>query len=1052
MTTPPIVGTHDLDIYSISGGPEVATFGNQFDGVQVRFYDMFNQNGVGGYVFGMSNSNAWLYRDSGAPTTFGIGTTEPRSTVHIQGGLMTSNITTYNADCNIYFSGKTIAGISNLVFTGSLISQGTSFVTSQWTTNTATQNAIGYSGNVAIGSTGITSFGTACNLLVVGNMYVTGSISAATYVNPNAVLGTYSTASLYQPAQDGSKTIITNDTTASNCVLYSFNLGPGRYLITTTIPYQNITPMMALDTANWGTVGLYQATPQTLTTSTVPIRYTQLTAIGSYITTDLESLTFSWFIDVTTINQPDYVIAVFGKGHQLIFAPSGYNFPASTLNIIPIRGIGYDDVISVRQALQINPIRYSEILTGAKSTFILSAPGYLTTYASNIDIYDNGTKLNYLDNTYSLQSTDFVNSTQTNFTIVTTPALQTGHKVDITIWPTVNPANSSYYSSGFLYQQINTSSTPWLNVVGGGVRLGNRCVIDGDLFVKGNIWGGCNTNAFISGVQYTGTAPFNIAANTIGTTNLIDGAVTTSKLNIANSTVNVGKLYVATNSGNSLYNFETTGLAHVAGGAVVDSFVQTPIIQPVNNLQLLVGTSNALYIPGTNSNTGYVGINTVNPQSNLHVYGNMMVQSTQTSNVLVTNTLGNVGIGTNNPQSNLHVYGNMMVQSTWGSNTLQTDVNGNVIISGNISTGNASVYRNRLINGDMRIEQRYGSGSVTTTNAVNLYYVDRFYSYISATTGQLSVTQVALTSSDLPYQSGFRNSLRVTASTAVTTGTPILLNGIAQGIEINNILDLNWGTSFGVPISVSFWAKSTVTGTIGVTLTYTGTTTTYYYITSYTAAVANTWQFVTIRNIPAPPAATLQTNNALAGITVNIGSFSGGTSPVTTAILGWGTTSGYLTSAVNWAGTLNNILEVTGVQLEKGTINTQFEFRPFTTELQLCQRYYETSVDHGVTPGTAAVNTGNGVLQYMSVFGISTLSYGNVFFKTPKRSGIATGNISTFAPGGTTTPQCTFYVGATNTAAQALTVSSCSTTGFNFTIASGNTGVVLMSWVASFDY
>lgn len=1047
MTTPALVGTHDLDIYSVSGGPEVATFGNQFDGVQVRFYDMFNQNGVGGYVFGMSNSNAWLYRDNGAPTTFGIGTSAPRSTVHIQGGLMTSNITTYNSDSNIYFSGKTIAGISNLVFTGSLINQGSPFVTSQWITNQVAQNAIGYSGNVAIGSTGITTFGTACNLLVVGNMFVTGSVSASTYVNPNAVLGVYTTASIFQPANDGSKTITTNDTTSSNCVLYSFSLNAGRYLLTATVPYQNITPMMALDTANWGSVGLYQATPQTLTTATVPLRYNPINAIGSYISTDLESITFSWFLDTTTINQLDYVIAVFGKGHQLKFAPAGYNFPTPTLNIVPIRGIGYDDVISVRQALQINPIRYSEVLTGAKSTFILSAPGYLTSHASNIDIYDNGVKLNYLDNTYSLQSTDFVNSTQTNFTIVTTPAIQTGRKVDISIWPTVNPANSSYYSSGFLYQQINTSSTPWLNVVGGGVRLGNRCVIDGDLYVKGNIWGGCNTNSFISGVQYTGAAPFNVAANTIGTTNLIDGAVTSAKLNITNSTLNVGKMYVATNSPNGIYNFETTGLAHVAGGAVIDSFVQTPIVQPTGNFLVSVGTSNSIYIPGTNSNTGFVGINTLNPQSNLHVFGNMMVQSTLGSNVITTNLAGNIGIGTNTPQSNMHLYGNMYIQSTTGQNTLQTDVNGNVSISGSISAGNLTVYRNRIINGDMRIDQRFAAAeTATTTSGTSLYFVDRFYTYLLATTGQFTVTQVSLSSADTPYQQGFRNSLRVTASTAVTAGSPITINGVAQGIEINNIIDLNWGTSFATTVTLSFWARSTATGAIGVTIGFTGITVATYYVTSYSQVATNTWQYVTLR-IPPPPTGTLQTNQTLAGITVNIGSFisTGGT-----ATVGWSATQ-YLSSAINWANTLNNTLEVTGVQFEKGTISTPFEFRPFTTEFQLCQRYYETSVEYGYRPGTAAVTSSFGALQYFAIAGISSISYGSVLFKTPKRTGIATGNITAYAPAGTTANQCTYYVGATSTT-QNVTTATVTSNGFNYTVNNASTGVAIMSWVAAFDY
>jgi len=600
-----ILGTHDLDIFSADGNSEVATFGNPNPGVQIRFYDQYSQDGVGGYLTGINNSNYWIIKDNGSNTQVGIGTTLPGATLQVQGTMLTSNIGTYNKNNNLYFNNQNIYGVSNIVFNGSLINGQNylKFVSSQW--NTTLNNDIQFSGNVAIGATNVTTFGSACNLLVVGNMLVTGYITASNYINSSDVMGIYNSATLYNAAADGSKTILTNDPTPSNCVLFSFNLGPGRYILNATIPYRNLTPMMALDTANWGTIGLYQATPQTLTTSSVPLRYSQLSAIGSYITSDLESVTFSWFFDSTTVNQPSYVIAIFGKGHQLLFAPSGYNFPTPSLYIVPMRGIGYDDVISVRQALQINPFRLSTTTNASLRIFNVSGTGYYTATASNVDVYINGTKLSSGNTDYTLTSS--FDGTNTNWTITTAIAYQSGTKVDILVWPIVNPANSSFYSSGFLYQQINTSSTPWLSVVNGngGARLGSDCVIDGNLYVNGQVFGQCNTSTFISGLQYTGTAPFNIANNTIGTTNLINGAVTSSKLNLLNSTVPVGTLIASSSIG--IGTAAPTSNLHIIGNMLVSALNGTNAINTDGNGNVTIGGNLNMGSTGTGIITGRIG-------------------------------------------------------------------------------------------------------------------------------------------------------------------------------------------------------------------------------------------------------------------------------------------------------------------------------------------------------------------------------------------------------------------------------------------------------------
>jgi hypothetical protein len=590
-----IIGTHNLDLLSLTN-PEIATFGNQSNEARIRFYDNSSVNGVGGYLVGMSNYRFSITKDGGQSTSVGIGTTLPfpNSTLHVQGTLLTSNIGTYGTDSNIYFNGQNLSGMNNINFTGGLYQNGSVFKTSQWL-NTP-YNDVMFPGNVAIGASGVNTFGSACNLLVVGNVFITGNISASNYVNPNAVVGIYKSWSLYNPAADGSQTITTNDPNPANCVLYSFNLSAGRYIVTATIPYRNLTPMMAIDSANWANIGLYQTTPSALTSSTPAIRFTQMTAIGSYLSTDIESVSFTWFLDISATNQPPYVIAVFGKGHQLQFGPAGY--AASTLFTIPMRGIGYDDVISVRQALQLNPLRYTTTATTTGTNQVFTIPGtggYYQATTQNVEFYLNGTKLANTNasynNSYYISGSNYdMTGTIMSFNVTAAANITTNQIVDIVIWPQVSA--SSYYSSGFLYQQINTSTTPWMNVVSGGARLGSSAMIDGDLYVKGNIWGGCNTGLFTAGVQYTGTAPLNLAAGAIGTVNLSDGAVTASKLNLAsNKTVAIG-----TATPNTNYVLDVYGLTHFANNLKCDSYLLTSYLGISGTPLSILGCTNPIYV------------------------------------------------------------------------------------------------------------------------------------------------------------------------------------------------------------------------------------------------------------------------------------------------------------------------------------------------------------------------------------------------------------------------------------------------------------------------
>jgi hypothetical protein len=226
--------------------------------------------------------------------------------------------------------------------------------------------------------------------------------------------------------------------------------------------------------------------------------------------------------------------------------------------------------------------------------------------------------------------------------------------------------------------------------------------------------------------------------------------------------------------------------------------------------------------------------------------------------------------------------------------------------------------------------------------------LDRFIVNSSVAATQ---TQQTLTSSDTPYQLGFKNSLKTTVNTGVnfaTAGTGYLYP-CQQLIEAYNIQDLNWGTSFGVPMTVSFWIRSNIPSgsqsSVTVTNSLHGSSTGYSIRIPFTYYATATWQYVTI-TCPPPPNGTPWNTGTGTGLAFTISSVNYNTpgSTINANPNVWeSTTTSNRQGLYNdylIAQTAGNYIEFTGVQLEKGTVATGFEFRPFAQELALCQRYY----------------------------------------------------------------------------------------------------------------
>jgi hypothetical protein len=240
------------------------------------------------------------------------------------------------------------------------------------------------------------------------------------------------------------------------------------------------------------------------------------------------------------------------------------------------------------------------------------------------------------------------------------------------------------------------------------------------------------------------------------------------------------------------------------------------------------------------------------------------------------------------------------------------------------------VLKNRIINGDMRIDQRNAGASVASPS--DTYTLDRFYSR-QVGGGVASIQQ----SSTAP--NGFNNSLLFTVTTADSSIVTTDRYYIRQSIEGYNVADLGWGTASAQTITLSFWVRSSVTGTFGGSLQNDAVDRTYAF--TYTVSSANTWEQKSITIAGDTSGTWLKTNGV--GLIVQ---WSLGMGPTYLTTAGSWTAGNYLsaTGSTNLIATNGATFYITGVQLEIGTSATPFERRLYGQELINCQRYYEPLV------------------------------------------------------------------------------------------------------------
>ena len=279
--------------------------------------------------------------------------------------------------------------------------------------------------------------------------------------------------------------------------------------------------------------------------------------------------------------------------------------------------------------------------------------------------------------------------------------------------------------------------------------------------------------------------------------------------------------------------------------------------------------------------------------------------------------------------------------STLATNAITDAAGGNTAtINSYTPTESNMAGRNRIINGDMRIDQRNAGAAVTATSS---YPVDRFQ-MSNTSDGAFSAQQ------DSSAPSGFVNSVKVTTTTADATLATTQRLTIRHILEGTNISDLAWGTASAKTVTMSFWVRSSLTGTFGGALQNGAGDRAYPF--TYSISVADTWEQKSV-TIAGDTSGTWLTTTGR-GILIFFGLGAGpDTSGTAGAWAGVGYTSA--TGAVSVIGTLSATWQITGVQLEAGSVATPFERRQYGQELALCQRYYWQSFTTGVPSSTPIV-------------------------------------------------------------------------------------------------
>ena len=310
-----------------------------------------------------------------------------------------------------------------------------------------------------------------------------------------------------------------------------------------------------------------------------------------------------------------------------------------------------------------------------------------------------------------------------------------------------------------------------------------------------------------------------------------------------------------------------------------------------------------------------------------------------------------------------------------GIATFRSDVN-----IPNINGGQIGGRRNIVTNGAMQVAQR--ATSVTVTNSVRGFQtLDRFeYNIHGTTTHEMTMEQ----SSESP--DGFSNSLKLSTTTADASLTGTQSHYLNTEIEAQDLQQLAYGTSSAKSFTLSFYVKSTITGTYVVW--FYSSDTSKALTKTYTISSANTWERKTITVAGDTSSAINNDNGSGMFIRWILGAgpdYSSGSASTTWSTDGYTNTNRYVGQTANIAATTSDNWAITGVQFELGSQATAFEHRSFAEELALCQRYYYKHAFGGSVDGNLGISNNNMAVGMCAMY-TSSAGFGYIPYPVTMRA------------------------------------------------------------------
>ena len=686
-------------------------------------------------------------------------------------------------------------------------------------------------------------------------------------------------------------------------------------------------------TFNISGVGLPYTSGTTISSSVANTLNTQLAAgLSNCITKDGQQ--------ILTANIPfgGYKITGLGTGSASADSASIYNIQCGTGTFISVTGT--DTIVGTA-----TPALTAGYVTGMTYRFFAAGAN---TGAVTLNISGQGAKAVTKNGTTALVAGD----------------IPSGYLITVT-----------YDGTQFV---LNTQTT-FGTLTATTLSVSGNATISGKLTSSGGTLSGGNTLLGTYPVATSGFTDNGIAylKNRVAVSTTLSAAITSTDLSIPLTSV-VG---FPTGGGTVLIDNEQITYASIAGSSLVVSSISN---RGVNGTGVTTHNSGAAVSSATFGSTtlssaidNAVTTIPITSGTNFPAAGTVLIDSEQ---ITYTGNTGTTLTGATRGANGTVVAAHLISVAVVGVQTVATSANLKYDdVTGALTVPNLTVtnslyapgiftgYKNRIINGGMDIAQR-GTSFALTSSPTGTYTLDRWVCGFSGTMN-LTITQ----DSNVPSNNEFQSSLKVAVAVADTSIGSTDIAYIQQKIEGYNVRDL-----IGQTLTVSFWVKSTITGTYCVS--FANSTPDRSYIATYTVNTTNTWEYKTI-TLPSGliTAGTWNWTNGI-GLQVTF-ALAAGANYQTTANA-WQTGNYIGTSAqVNAVSSTSNVFAITGVQLEKGSVATAYEHRAIGLEVELCQRYFQKTPSNNVALQGLASGAGSATLAEigLNVLMRATPTVGAVF-------------------------------------------------------------------------